>query len=72
MKAFYWFAIFLVLGIWLVVSPYALNFAANLEAFWNALTVGVVLIVLSGVAMYSEREEAASEHLKHSSQTKTA
>jgi hypothetical protein len=72
MKALYWFTTYLVLGIWLVISPYALNFAANLQAFWNALAVGVLLVLLSVVGMYTEREEAAGGHFRHGSQTKAA
>ncbi|HWP23765.1 MAG TPA: SPW repeat protein [Candidatus Binatia bacterium] len=71
MKAIYWFTTYLVLGIWLVVSPYVLNFTTQVEAFWNALAVGVLLILLSAVGMYTEREEAAGVHFRHS-QTKTA
>lgn len=72
MKAFYWFTTYLLLGIWLVISPYALNFSTHFEAFWNALAVGLLLILLSGVGMYMGREEVAGEHFRHSSQTKTA
>ena len=72
MKALYWFTIDLLVGIWLAISPYALNFTTNLEAYWNALSVGALLILLSLVGMYTEREEAAGEHFRHSSQRKTA
>lgn len=29
MKTFYWFSIYLLLGLWLLVSPYALGFIEN-------------------------------------------
>jgi SPW repeat len=72
MKALYWFTIYLLVGIWSAISPYALNFATNLEAYWNALSVGALLILLSLVGMYTEWEEVAGEHFRHSSQRKTA
>jgi hypothetical protein len=72
MKALYWFTIYLLVGVWSIVSPYALNFATNVEAFWNALAVGALLILLSLVGMYTEWEERAGAHFRHSSQTKAA
>jgi len=56
MKAVYWFTIYLLMGILLVIAPYALNFTANIEAFWNSLAVGVLLILVSLIGMYIERE----------------
>jgi hypothetical protein len=72
MKAVYWFTIYLLMGIWLVIAPYALNFTANIEAFWNSLAVGVLLILVSLIGMYIEREEATESHFPHGSQRKTA
>ncbi|HWO42609.1 MAG TPA: SPW repeat protein [Candidatus Eisenbacteria bacterium] len=72
MKALYWFSFYLILGIWTVVSPYALDFTTHAAANWNALVVGVLLILLSLVGMYLEREEAGSAHFRHGSQAKTA
>jgi hypothetical protein len=72
MKALYWFTIYLLVGIWSVIAPYALKFAANSKAFWNSLAVGALLIVVSAIGMYIEREEAVGAHFPHSSQRKTA
>ena len=58
MKATYWFAIHLVLGLWLIVSPYALDFVDNQHAYWNAIASGVIALVVALAGMYSEREEA--------------
>lgn len=35
----------LVLGIWIVVSPWALGFVAEQTAAWNAYVVGVIIAV---------------------------
>jgi SPW repeat-containing protein len=72
MRALYWFTIYLLTGIWSVIAPYVLSFTANREAFWNSLAVGVFLILVSLIGMYSEREEIAGAHFPHSSQRKTA
>jgi hypothetical protein len=71
-KAIYWFTIYLLVGIWSVIAPYALNFTMNTEAYWNALSVGALVILVSLIGMYIEREEEAGAHFPHSSQRKTA
>ena len=72
MKALYWFTIYLLVGIWTVIAPYALKFAANSEAFWSSLAVGVLLILVSAIGIYIEREETVGAHFPHNSQRKTA
>jgi SPW repeat len=58
MKTFYWFGIYLLLGLWLLVSPYALGFVENLQAYWNAIGSGAVSLVIALAGMYCEREQA--------------
>ncbi|GEM90158.1 SPW repeat protein [Oceanithermus desulfurans] len=41
----------LVLGLWLVVSPWILAFSQNTAALWNALIVGAIFVVLSLLAL---------------------
>lgn len=36
-----------VLGVWLIVSPYLLGFAAYRDALWNQIVVGVLILVLA-------------------------
>lgn len=50
--AFWQDAINLVLGIWLIVSPFALGYAAQTTPAWNAYAVGVVVAVLSAAALW--------------------
>jgi SPW repeat len=71
-KATYWFTIYLLLGIWSVVAPYALGFTTNVPAYWNALSLGALLIVISLIGMYVEREEETGAHFPHRPQRKTA
>ena len=37
------------LGIWLVVSPWVLGFRGDLVLTWNAVVVGILAIVVSGL-----------------------
>ncbi len=41
----------LVLGLWLVVSPWILSFTSNAAALWNALIVGAIFVALSLLAL---------------------
>lgn len=44
------------LGIWLVVSPWVLNFAASQYAVWNAVLGGVVIILAAGWNLIEEQQ----------------
>lgn len=72
MKALYWFAIYLLVGIWSVLSPYVLNFTTEAAPFRSALAVGALLILISLIGMYLEREESTGEHFTGTSRRKTA
>jgi hypothetical protein len=37
-----------ILGLWLLISPWVLNFSDNNSALWNNVVFGVVAIVLGG------------------------
>lgn len=43
----------LVLGLWLAVSPWALGFATQEAAMWNALLVGLAIAVLALAALWA-------------------
>src|SRR3546814_14922626 len=38
----------LIIGTWLLVSPWVLAFSANAAATWNAVIVGFLVLVLAG------------------------
>ncbi|HXF65121.1 MAG TPA: SPW repeat protein [Burkholderiales bacterium] len=42
----------LVLGLWLFVSPWALDYAALQSAAWNAYLVGAAIVVFAAIAAY--------------------
>jgi hypothetical protein len=46
----------LVLGVWLMASPLVLGFIAEAAAAWNAVFVGVLVIVLAAWAMSLDKE----------------
>lgn len=50
----------MAVGLWLVVSPWALQFAASPTAKWNAVISGLVIIVAAGwnIAEYHQTRSA--------------
>ncbi|HEY7166070.1 MAG TPA: SPW repeat protein [Candidatus Binatia bacterium] len=45
MKSLSW--INFILGLWLIVAPFALNFRTDTTAMWNSVVIGIVVAVLS-------------------------
>jgi len=46
----------LTLGGWLLVSPWLLGFSASALLTWNAVLVGVVVVILAGWALVPAQE----------------
>jgi hypothetical protein len=61
MKNLYWFAFHLVVGLWLIISPYVLGFTDMFQAYWNAVAAGAVFVLSSAIALYLDREHIAGE-----------
>ncbi|MCL5961511.1 MAG: SPW repeat protein [Chloroflexi bacterium] len=38
-----WIAV--ILGIWLIISPWVLNFSGDQPAIWNAVIVGIISLI---------------------------
>ena len=66
MKTIYWSVIYLLVGIWSVIAPYALNIPENSDAFRNSLAVGAVLILVSLVEIFSSQPTGSSHFQKDS------
>ena len=45
----------LILGAWLVVSPWILSFSGSAAATWNAVIVGVIFALLSLLALLESK-----------------
>ncbi len=45
MKALSW--VNFILGLWLIVAPFALHFQDNMMALWNSVILGIVIAVLA-------------------------
>lgn len=45
-----------VLGLWLMASPWILNFAASHNAMWNAVLCGAVIVVAAGWNLVEEQQ----------------
>lgn len=37
----------IVLGVWLVISPFLLGYSVTTSALWNSIVVGVLVVVVS-------------------------
>jgi len=37
----------LIVGIWLIISPWILGFFQYNIAFWNVMVIGIILIILA-------------------------
>ncbi|HWP56642.1 MAG TPA: SPW repeat protein [Candidatus Acidoferrales bacterium] len=68
MKTFYWFGLHLLLGLWLIVSPYVLGFTSAVESYWNSIVLGALFILSSAIAMYYGRDQLAASQLSHKTQ----
>lgn len=44
----------LVLGIWLIVAPFVLDFRAQPVAMWNHIIVGLLVVVEAASVMYED------------------
>lgn len=47
--------IYLILGVWIFVSPWLLGFAENLMALWSNLLVGLILVIAAIYGMSKGR-----------------
>jgi hypothetical protein len=47
----------LVLGLWLIAAPWVLGFAANVNAMWTHVVVGVLAAAVSAWALWDYRHD---------------
>jgi len=45
----------LVAGLWLIVSPWLLGFAANMNAMWTHIVIGILAAAVSAWAIWGHR-----------------
>ncbi len=50
----------MAVGVWLVVSPWVLGFAATRMAMWNAVIVGILTLALAGWALREHHDMHAA------------
>lgn len=43
----------LIVGVWLIVSPFLFGGGTNTAEFWNSEVIGIMLIVMTGVIGFS-------------------
>lgn len=45
----------LVVGVWMIVSPFVLQFSGQVAAMWNAVVLGIVVALIALGAVYKFR-----------------
>ncbi len=45
----------MILGIWLIISPWVVRFSGDQPATWNAIIVGIVMLVVGLYGAYYVR-----------------
>jgi hypothetical protein len=45
-----------ILGLWLVASPWILGFAANMDAMWTHVIMGILVAAVSAWAVWGHRQ----------------
>lgn len=52
----------LILGVWVILSPWIMGFAAQKYLVWNSIVVGLAIAVLSGIALPVAQKLQRQEH----------
>ncbi len=52
----------MLVGLWLIISPFVLGYAGNVVAMWNSIILGAIVVLLEGSREVGEgyRHSAAS------------
>ncbi|MEK7658077.1 MAG: SPW repeat protein [Patescibacteria group bacterium] len=58
MKLLNW--VILVLGLWILISPWALDFSALTVALWSNVVSGVLIIIFALWELFGEKSSASS------------
>lgn len=63
MKGLSW--INFILGLWLIIAPFVLNFRTDNPAMWNSVIIGIVVAVLSIIRALSHTDLEALRQQPH-------
>ena len=44
-----------IVGVWLIIAPWAAGFASNMAAMWTHLVLGILVVAASGWAVWEYR-----------------
>lgn len=55
------FLIYIVSGMWLIISPWALGYSAISLMKWNNLIIGALLVILNFWIIFQKRVEKSSD-----------
>jgi hypothetical protein len=66
MKSLSW--INFVLGLWLIIAPFALHYNTEFVATWNNVIIGIIVAVLSIVRALEHTNAQAMREQRHGAQ----
>lgn len=58
----YWMVLQILIGIWLMVSPFALGYREATSLLVSNVVFGAVVLILGAAALYSEKTSPGIEH----------
>jgi len=56
-----------ILGLWLIIAPFVLQYSADSAATWNSVVIGIVVAILSIVRALGHTSMATWQQQHHSS-----
>ena len=63
MKPGYWGIVHFVVGLWLVLSPYLFSFTDIPEAYWNAVILGLLFVLVASFGLYYGDDDIGDRQL---------
>jgi hypothetical protein len=65
MKAMPWVNI--VLGLWLIASPFVIGYTGDTAAFWNSEVIGFMMVIITGAVAFAVPANARNQKKNRSS-----
>ncbi len=55
----------LILGAWVVASPFVLDFTSNMQAMWTHIVIGLVVAVLAAIELWMTARQTPTASVTH-------
>lgn len=57
----------ILLGLWLIVSPFIIGYTGDTAAFWNSEVIGFMIVIITGVVAFAIPANAGNRKKNRSS-----